>query len=124
MRSRSDPIHQQLRTYVDKKIRGLGDHLDLARSVDVEFDRDVKNRREPLHIVKITLHLLASGTPDLRVKEAGRDQRATFDVAMTRMQGTNQSGRRRSHLEVDTNPEPERSLAAAMEIAAPEERMC
>jgi ribosome-associated translation inhibitor RaiA len=86
IRSRGDHLLEQLRTYVDKKVRGLGDHFDLARSVDVEFDRDVKKRPEPLHIVKITLHLLAHRTSDLRVKETGRDQRATFDVAIARIE--------------------------------------
>jgi ribosome-associated translation inhibitor RaiA len=50
----------------------------------VEFDRDVKTRPEPLYVVKITLHLLAHRASDLRVKETGRDQRAGFDVAITR----------------------------------------
>jgi ribosome-associated translation inhibitor RaiA len=86
IRSRSDHLPEPLRTYADKKVRGLGGHLDLARSVDVEFDRDVKKRPEPLHVVKITLHLLAHRTPDLRVKETGRDQRTTFDVAMARIE--------------------------------------
>ncbi len=85
IRSRSGDLPEQLRTYVERKARGLGEHLDLVSSVDVEFDRDVKKRPEPLHVVKITLHLLAHRTPDLRVKETGRDQRATFDVAMARM---------------------------------------
>jgi ribosomal subunit interface protein len=86
IRDRTDHLPEQLRTYVDKKVRGLGDHLDLVTSADVEFDRDVKKRPHPLHVVKITLHLLAHRTLDLRVKETGRDQRATFDVAMTRME--------------------------------------
>lgn len=76
----------QIRAYAVRKIRGLSDHLDMAASADVEFDRDVKKRPEPLHVVKITLHLLAHRTQDLRVKETGRTQRATFDVALARME--------------------------------------
>jgi ribosome-associated translation inhibitor RaiA len=76
----------EVRDYVDKKVRGLGDYLDLVESADVEFDRDVKRRPEPLHVVKITLHLLAHRTPDLRVREIGRDQRGTFDMAIARME--------------------------------------
>jgi ribosome-associated translation inhibitor RaiA len=41
----------------------------------VEFDRDLKKRREPLHLVG---HRLS----ELREHETGRDQRATFDRAM------------------------------------------
>jgi ribosome-associated translation inhibitor RaiA len=86
IRDRTHDLSTEARTYVDKKVRGLGNYLDLATSADVEFDRDVKKRPEPLHVVKITLHLLARRSSDLRVKETGRDQRATFDVAMTRME--------------------------------------
>jgi ribosome-associated translation inhibitor RaiA len=86
IRDRGDHLPAELRAYVDMKVRGFRDHLDLVNSVDVEFDRDVKRRPEPLHVVKITLQLLAHRTPDLRVKETGRDQRATFDLAMARVE--------------------------------------
>ncbi len=86
IRDRTDHLPEQVRAYVAGKVRGLGDYLDLATSADVEFDREVKKRPEPLHVVKITLHLLAHRTHDLRVKETGRDRRATFDVAMARME--------------------------------------
>ncbi len=86
IRDRTDHLTDQLRAYVSRKVQGLGDHLDLATSADVEFDREVKKRPEPLHVVKITLHLLAHRTHDLRVKETGRDRRATFDVAITKME--------------------------------------
>lgn len=86
IRDRTHDLSAEARTYVDKKVRGLGDYLSLVTSADVEFDRDVKKRPEPLYVVKITLHLLAHRAFDPRVKETGRDQRATFDVAMSRME--------------------------------------
>ncbi len=86
IRDRTDHLPAQVRDYVERKVRGLGDYLDLVKSVDVEFDRDVKKRPQPLHVVKITLHVLAHRMSDVRVKETGRDQRATFDVAMARME--------------------------------------
>ncbi|HYL08078.1 MAG TPA: HPF/RaiA family ribosome-associated protein [Candidatus Udaeobacter sp.] len=86
IRNRTDHLPAELRDYVEKKVKRLGDHLDLVSSVDVEFDRDVRKRPTPLHAVKITLHLLARRTPDFRVRETGRYQRANFDVAMARME--------------------------------------
>jgi len=85
IRDRTNELQAQLRAYVDKKVRALSDYIDLASSAEVEFDRDVKKRPEPLHVVKITLHVLARRTHDLRVKEIGRDQRVAFDLAMTRI---------------------------------------
>ena len=64
---------------------GLADHLDLITAAEVEFDRDLKKRREPLHVVKITLHLVGYRLRDLRASETGRDQRATFDLAMAKI---------------------------------------
>jgi ribosome-associated translation inhibitor RaiA len=86
IRDRTHRLSAEVRAYVAKKVTGLGDYLNLVTSADVEFDRDVKKRPEPLYVVKITLHLLAHRASDLRVKETGREQRATFDVAMTRME--------------------------------------
>lgn len=84
IRDRTHDLSAEASTYVDKKVRGLGDHLSLVTSADVEFDRDVKTRPEPLYVVKITLHCWLTARLDLRVKETGRDQRAGFDVAITR----------------------------------------
>lgn len=86
IRDRTDHLPAEVREYVERKVRGLEDYLDLVRSVDVEFDREVRRRPDPLHVVKITLDVLAHRTSDVRVKETGRDQRATFDVAMARME--------------------------------------
>lgn len=86
IRDRTSHLMPEVRDYVDKKVRGLGDYLDLVKSADIEFDRDVKRRPEPLYVVKITLHVLAHRAPDLRVKETGRDQRVTFDMAIARME--------------------------------------
>ena len=82
---RTHHLLTEVRTYVETKMTGLADHLDLITEAEVEFDRDLKKRREPLHVVKITLHLVGHRLPDLRVSEAGRDQRATFDLAMARI---------------------------------------
>lgn len=86
IRDRTDHVPSEVQAYVAKKVTRLGAHLNLATAVDVEFDREVKKRPEPLHVVKITLHTLAHRAPDLRVKETGREQRTTFDMAMTRME--------------------------------------
>lgn len=86
IRDRADHLPGQFRAYVNKKVGRLADYLDLATSADVEFDRDAKKRPEPLHVVKITLHLLAHRAHDLHAREIGRDQRATFDVAMARIE--------------------------------------
>jgi ribosomal subunit interface protein len=66
---------------------GLADHFDLITTAEVEFDRDVKKRREPLHVVKVTLHVVGRRLPDVRAHEAGRDLRATFDLAIDKIEG-------------------------------------
>jgi ribosome-associated translation inhibitor RaiA len=84
----SDRTHNlpaELRAYVDEKVKSLGDHLDLIAGADVEFIRDLKKRPEPLHVVKINLHLLGHRLPGLRVSETGLDPRVTFDVALARI---------------------------------------
>lgn len=85
IRDRAEDLQVEFRAYVDRKVRGLFDYIDLARLAEVEFDRDLKKRPTPLHVVKVTLHLVARRAPFLRVTETGRDQRATFDLAMVRM---------------------------------------
>jgi ribosomal subunit interface protein len=77
----------ELRAYVEKKVLGLADHFDLISAAEVEFDRDLKRRREPLHVVKVTLHVLGHRLQDVRAHETGRDQRATFDLAIDKIDG-------------------------------------
>lgn len=84
----SDRTHHlpaELRAYVDEKIKRLGGHLDLIAGADVEFIRDVKKRPEPLHVVKINLHLLGHRLPGLRAGATGHDPRITFDLAMVKI---------------------------------------
>ena len=84
---RTHHLSTEVRAYVESKVLGLGDHFDLVTTAEVEFDRDVKKRREPLHFVKITVHLVGHRLPDLRASETGRDQRTTFDLAMACIDG-------------------------------------
>ena len=77
----------EIRAYVEKKVMGLADHFDLITAAEVEFDRDLKKRREPLHVVKVTLHVVGHRLPDVRARETGRDLRTTFDVAMDKIDG-------------------------------------
>ena len=84
---RTHKLTAEVRTYVEKKVMGLGDHFDLITAADVEFDRDLKKRREPLHVVKISLRLLGHRLPDVRAHETGRDLRTTFDLAMDKVEG-------------------------------------
>jgi ribosomal subunit interface protein len=79
---RTHSLSTEVRAYVEKKVMGIADHFDLISAAEVEFDRDLKKRREPLHVVKVTLHLVGHRLPELRAHETGRDQRATFDRAM------------------------------------------
>jgi ribosomal subunit interface protein len=81
----SDRTHRlpdELRAYVEERVKSLGDHLDLVAGADVEFILDLKKRPEPLHVVKINLHLLGHRLPGVRASATGRDPRATFDAAM------------------------------------------
>lgn len=81
----SDRTHQlqpELRAYAEERLKSLGDQIDLVAGADVEFIRDLKKRPEPLHVVKINIHLLGHRLPGLRASKTGRDPRVTFDVAM------------------------------------------
>ncbi len=84
---RTHNLPTEIRAYVENKVLGLADHLDLITAAEVEFDRDLKKRREPLHVVKVTLHVLGHRLPDVRAHETGRDLRATFDLAMDKIDG-------------------------------------
>ena len=75
------------RIYAAKKVASLADHFDRIRWAEVEFDRDLKKRRQPLEVVKITLHLVGHRLADLRAHETGRQQRATFDLALDKLDG-------------------------------------
>jgi ribosomal subunit interface protein len=84
---RTHNLPTEVRAYVEKKVMGLADHFDLITAAEVEFDRDLKKRREPLHVVKVTLHVLGHRLQDIRAHETGRDLRATFDLAMDKIDG-------------------------------------
>jgi ribosomal subunit interface protein len=84
---RTHSLPTEVRAYVEKKVMGLADHFDLISSAEVEFDRDLKKRREPLHVVKVTLHVLGHRLHDVRAHQTGRDLRATFDLAMAKIDG-------------------------------------
>lgn len=84
---RTQDVSPEVRTYVEDKVIGLADHFDLISAAEVEFDRDLKKRREPLHVVKVTLHLVGHRLRDLRASETGHDQRATFDLLMAKIDG-------------------------------------
>jgi ribosomal subunit interface protein len=84
---RTHNLPPAVRAYVQKKVTGLAEHLDLISGAEVEFDRDLKKRREPRHVVKVTLHLLGHRLPDVRAHETGPDPRATFDLAMDKIDG-------------------------------------
>lgn len=84
---RTHTVGPAFRTYAAKKVASLADHFDRITWAEVEFDRDLKKRRQPLEVVKITLHLLGHRLADLRAHETGRQQRATFDLAIDKLDG-------------------------------------
>jgi ribosomal subunit interface protein len=84
---RTQTVEPAFRGYAAEKVASLADQFDLIRSAEIEFDRDLKKRRQPLHVVKITLHLLGHRLAALRAHETGRDQRATFDLAVDKLDG-------------------------------------
>jgi ribosomal subunit interface protein len=84
---RTHTVGPELRSYAATKVASLTDHFDLIRSAEVEFDRDLKKRRQPLEVVKITVHLLGHRLADLRAHATGGEQRATFDLAIDKLDG-------------------------------------
>jgi len=84
---RTHHLPADLRDYFETKVIGLADHFDLISAAEVEFDLVLKKSREPMHVVKVTLHLLGHRLPDLRSHETGHDLRATFDQALEKIDG-------------------------------------
>jgi ribosomal subunit interface protein len=84
---RTHTVGPEFRSYAAQKVAGLADHFDLISSAEVEFDRDLKKRRQPLDVVKITVHLTGHRLADLRAHETGRQQRPTFDLAIDKLEG-------------------------------------
>jgi ribosomal subunit interface protein len=84
---RTHDVTAEERGYAERKVAALADHFDLIARAEVEFDRDVKKRREPLYVVKVTLHLIGHRLHDLRAHESGRDLRATVDLLMDKIDG-------------------------------------
>jgi ribosomal subunit interface protein len=83
---RTHHLAPEVREYAEQRVGRLGNRFDLVTAAGVEFDLDVKKRREPLHVVKINLHLVGHRLQDLHVTETGRDQRVTFDQALARIE--------------------------------------
>lgn len=82
---RTHHLSAELRAYVEERVKSLGEHLDLIAGADVEFIRDVKKRPEPLHVVKINLHLVGHRLPGLRAGATGHEPRITFDLALAKI---------------------------------------
>ena len=63
---RTHTVGPELHSYAAKKVASLADHFDLIRPAEIEFDRDLKKRRQPLEVVKVTPYLLGHRLGDLR----------------------------------------------------------
>jgi ribosomal subunit interface protein len=84
---RTHDLTTEERAYAAQKLAAIGDHFNMVARAELEFDRDVKKRRDPLHVVKVTLHLIGRRLPDLRAHEIGPDRRAAFDLLMDKIDG-------------------------------------
>jgi ribosomal subunit interface protein len=84
---RAHDLTAEDRSYAEKKLAAIVEHFDLVARAELEFDRDLKKRREPVHVVKVTLHMIGHRLPDLRAHEAGRDLRAVVDLLMDKIDG-------------------------------------
>jgi len=84
---RTHKLPTEIRAYVEKKVMAIADHFDLITTAEIEFDRDLKKRPEPLHVVKVSLHVLGHRMPELRAHEIGPDMLSTFDLAMDKIDG-------------------------------------
>lgn len=84
---RTREITAEDRSYAEDKLAAVARHFDLVARADLEFDKDLKKRREPQHVVKVTLHLIGHRLSDLRAHETGRDLRAVVDLVMDKIDG-------------------------------------
>ena len=84
---RAHDLTDEERDYAEKKLAAVVDRFDLVSRAELEFDRDLKKRREPLHVAKATLHLVGYRLRDLRASETGSDLRAVVDLLMDKIGG-------------------------------------
>ncbi len=82
VRDRTAQVPADLREYARSRLEGLARHLDLIARAEVEFGRDSRRSREPLHVVKVSLDLIGAKLPSLRARESSRDLRTAVDLAL------------------------------------------
>jgi ribosome-associated translation inhibitor RaiA len=73
--------------YALRKLDSVVGQFDLVARAEVEFDRDLKKRATPLHVVKVNLHLIGHRLSDLHAEETGRELRTTVDLVIDKIGG-------------------------------------
>jgi ribosome-associated translation inhibitor RaiA len=73
--------------YARRKLVGVAGRFDLVARAELEFDRDLKKRPNPLYVVKVNLHLIGHRLSDLHAHETGRDLRTTVDLVIDKIDG-------------------------------------
>ena len=79
---RTHELPPDIRDYATRRLASLEGHFDLIQAAEMEFDRDSKRSREPIHVVEVTLRPLAHNQPTLRAREGSRDLRQAVDLAL------------------------------------------
>jgi ribosomal subunit interface protein len=82
---RTQALDPALREYSIHKLNALAEHFEPITSAEVEFDTDLKKRRLPVHVVKLTLHLTGHRLQDLRAHQTGSSLKETFDLALSKL---------------------------------------
>ena len=84
---RTHQVTEEERAYAEKKLAAVVHGVRAVARADIEFDRDLKKRPDPMYVVKVTLHLIGHRLPDLRGSETGRHLRAVVDLLMDKIDG-------------------------------------
>ena len=82
---RSHDVSAEERSHAEEKLAAVAAHSEFVERAELEFDRDLRRRPNPLHVVKVTLWLRGHRMPNLRAHESGSELRTVVDRAMDKI---------------------------------------
>lgn len=82
---RTGGVPERVRADLERRLAELGRHFDLVAEADVELDQEAKRSEMPLHVVDITLRMVAHRLEPIRAREAGRELGEVIDLALNKV---------------------------------------
>ena len=68
-----------------KRLESLASRFSFVHSAEIEFAIDLKKRPHPVHVAKLTLHLIGHRLQDLRAHATSSEPREAFDLALGKL---------------------------------------